>query len=455
MKPLSFYGITSFAAVLLAGALVFLFVHRAAIVEVTELAQRSNLALAQTALNLVKKDVAELLDATNATKIVPAQIPRLPGSLDNAVNDLLRNPAVVRLKIYNRGGVVVFSTKLDQIGQTHHDNHALDSVMRGKVVSGLAYRNAVNPYDRHSEERDLIQTYLPVQRSVTEPILGALEIYTDAGNIVMRKTRVQREILTGIALVLGLLYLTLLLAARHEINAVDTQQRAVRARLASLESLSARLLSSEEEEKRAIALQLHEGVAQNLCSIKTHLEQIRREPAQRQGNGTAAAVIQALQGAIDDVRTLAAGLRPASLDQLGLLAAVQGCCQAYERRHPDISLEMRLDLVEDDVAPPLKIVVYRVVESTLANIARRSGGGRVDLDLRRTGEVVTLEVNHRPREAGYLPALLRHDGEYALSLDKIEQQVKLSGGSFSLQPNTMLGVVVRASWSRLGADERR
>jgi signal transduction histidine kinase len=116
---------------------------------------------------------------------------------------------------------------------------------------------------------------------------------------------------------------------------------------------------------------------------------------------------------------------------------------------------MRLDLVEDDVPPPLKIVLYRVVESSLANIARRSGGGRAELDLRRAGEVVTLEVNHRPREAGYLPALLRHDGEYALSLDKIEQQVKLSGGSFSLQPNAMLGVVVRASWSRLGAGERR
>jgi signal transduction histidine kinase len=440
MKPFSFYAITSFAAVLLAGALVFVFVHRAAIVEVTELAQRGNLALAQTALDLVKKDVAELLDATSAAKILPAQVPRLPRALDSAVNDLLRNPAVVRLKIYNRHGVVVFSTKLDQIGQMH-DNHALDAVMRGEVVSGLAHRNAVNPYDRHSEERDLIQTYLPVQRSATEPILGALEIYTDADSIVSRRARVQSDMITGIALAFGLLFLTLLLAARHAVNAVDTQRRAAGARLATLESLSARLLNAEEEDKRAVALRLHEGLAQSLCGIKARLE----------GMPATGPLVAALQQTIDEARSLAAQLRPASLDQLGLLAAVEGFCEAYERRHPDIGLEARLELREADIPAPLKIVVYRVIEAALSSIARRNGGGRVELDLRRDGNALTLALSHQPREAGYLPALLRHDGEYALSLDKIEEQVKLSGGSFAVQTNAMLGVGVRAAWPVVAA----
>jgi len=348
MKPFSFYGVTSLAAVLLAGALVFLFVHRVAIVEVTQLAERSNLALAQTALNLVKKDVAELLDATNSAKVVPAQVPRLPGGLDHAVNDLMRNPAVVRLKIYNRQGVVVFSTKLDQIGQTQRHNHAFDAVMKGKVVSGLALRNAVNPYDRHDEELDLMQTYMPVQRSATEPILGVLEIYTDAGSVVRHSARAQRAIFVGIALILALLYLTLLLAARHEVNAADMQQRAFRARLATLESLSAQLLSAEEEDKRTIALKLHEGLAQNLCGIKARLEQAERPSPQGEANGAGGPLIEALQAAIEDVRSLASTLRPASLDQLGLLAAVQGFCERYARDHPDVGLDSRLDLREED-----------------------------------------------------------------------------------------------------------
>jgi signal transduction histidine kinase len=437
MKPFSFYAITSFAAVLLAGALVYLFVHRAAIVDVTELAQRSHLALAQTALNLVKKDVAELLDSTDSAKVLSAQVPRLPSPLDNAVNDLMRNPALVRLKIYNRDGVVVFSTKLDQIGQTQHDNYAFDAVMKGKVVSGLAYRDKVNPYDRHNEELDLIQTYLPVQRSATEPILGALEIYTDAHNIVGRKARAEGEILAGIASILALLYLTLLLAARHEVNAIDAQQRALRARLDTLESLSAQLLSAEEEDKRSIAIELHEGLAQSLCGIKARLEQVQLEAQ--------------LQRAIDDVRMLASRFRPASLDQLGLLAALRGFCDGYEKRHPDIALEKHLAVREDDVPPPLKIVVYRVIESTLVHIARRSGGGRVELDLRRARDSVGLIVAHRPREAGYLATLLRHDGEYAFSLAKIEEQVRLSGGNFAVERNAMLGAVVRASWPGLAA----
>ena len=451
MKPFSFYGITSLAAVLLAAALLFLFVRRAAIIDVTEVAERSNLALAQTALNLVKNDVAALLDATNSAKIVPARVPRLPGVLDSAVNELMRNPAVVRLKIYNQHGVVVFSTKLDQIGQTQHDNHAFEAVMKGKVVSGLAYRDAVNPYDRQTEDVDLIQTYMPVQRSATEPILGVLEIYTDAHGVVGRKERAQKEVLAGIALILALLYLTLLLAARHETNAIALQQRAVRARLATLESLSAQLLSAEEEARRQIAIELHEGLAQDLCGIKARLEHPSRDSPKRDRHGAAEPVIQGLQGVIDHVRALASRLRPASLDQLGLLAAIQGFCDSYERRHPDIGLDMHMEFQDDDVPPPLKIVVYRVIESTLANIARRSGGGRVDLSLRRDGGAVELAVDHRPREAGYLAALLRHDGEYALSLAKTEEQVKLSGGTFAVKTNAMLGVVVRASWAGVAA----
>lgn len=442
MKPIYFYGITSFAGVLLAGGLLFFFVQRVAIGDVTELAERGNLALAQTALTVVRSDVADMLDATKDATIIPAQVPRLPGALNLAVNDLMRNPAVVRLKIYNQHGVVVFSTKFDQIGQMQDGNEAFDAVMKGKVVSGVAYRGAVNPYDKHTEERHLIQTYMPVQRSATEPILGVLEIYTDANSVVGRNERAQKEVFAVIALVLALLYLTLFLAARHATNAIDVQQSGIRARLATLESLSAQLLSAEEEDRRTIALELHESIAQSLCGIKIRLEHLPHDSREDDGHWAR----EGLQSVIEDVRTLASRLRPAGLDQLGLLTTVQGFCDSYERQHPDIGLDMHLELQEDDVPPPLKIVVYRVVESTLGNIARRSGGGRVHLDLRHHGDSFEIAVDHRPLEAGYLAALLRHDGEYTLSLAKIEEQVKLSGGTFAVKTNAMLGVVVRASW---------
>src|SRR5256885_4027400 len=150
------------------------------------------------------------------------------------------------------------------------------------------------------------------------------------------------------------------------------------------------MVSSEEEEISRMEQGPHEGLAQTLCSIKVHLEDHLERLRGGDANGAEERVIPMLQRAIDDVRNLASRLRPSSLDELGLLPTLEWLCHSFEQRHPDMRVEQNLALREDDTPAPLKIVIFRVIESTLRNITRYSATGRIELGLRIADKAIVL-----------------------------------------------------------------
>jgi signal transduction histidine kinase len=435
-RMLRLYGLTSLLGVVLAAALIFFFVRKVATDHMVELAQRSNVALAQGVLGFVRQDLAEFLEQSDA-----GQGPgKLPAGLADAVNDLMSNPAVVRVKLYGGSGLVLFSTRFDEAGRREDSNPGFTSAMAGSVASAF------------DGDDNLIRSYIPVRRAPTEPIVGAFEICTDANPLIGRTERAELQMLAAVGAILALLYLALLWVVRGASRVIENQQQTIRERTATLELLSAQMLSSEEEEKRRIALELHEGLAQTLCSVKVHLEDRLERLRDERGAPADEGVIRILQSAIDDVRSLASRLRPSSLDELGLLPTLDWLCDNYERLHPQSRVERDFTLREEDTPAPLRIVLYRVVESALANIARHSASGRIDVGLGAAGEAIVLTLEHSPRDTGYLGNVLR-PAERAASFAKIQEQVALSGGSFELKYNGARGVSLRASWMRVSLEE--
>jgi signal transduction histidine kinase len=281
--------------------------------------------------------------------------------------------------------------------------------------------------------------------------MGVLEIYTDATALVSRNERASLQILAVVGMILALLYLALLSVVRGASRVIERQQQTIHERTAALEILSAQLLSSEEEEKRRIALELHEGLAQTLCSVKLHLEDRLARLRDASAEASEEHVIPILQNAINDVRNLASRLRPSSLDELGLLPTITWLCENFERLHVDTPIEQCLTLSEEDAPSPLKIVIYRVIESALRNIARRSASGRIRLALGLAAEGLELNIDHTPSDLGYLGGMLRRKDD-ELGFAKIQEQVALSGGRFELAYNASRGVRLRARWSLSLAD---
>lgn len=452
-----FHAVASLIAVIVAAGVLFFLVRAVAINRVIELAESSNLALARTALTWVKPDLVDFLAAVSNVSPQPqaTDIPPLPAGLAAAINDMLGIPAVVRVKIFNLNGVVVFSNKHDQIGTSYERNGGFESAMKGTPVSSLRYRDAFNPFGQAAEDDSLIQTYVPVQLAPTEPLLGVMEIYTDANPLVARNERAQLYILVGLGAILGILYVALLVVARRAAGVIERQQQTIRERTATLEFLSAHMLSAEEEDKKSIALELHEGLAQTLCSIKVRLED-QLEHIAREGRDAAAVgpIIPVLQDAIEDVRELAGSLRPASLDELGLLPTIEWFCDSFERMHPGISVETSIAVGEDDTPLPLKIVLYRVIESTFRVIARHAGRNRVRLELRGAVDAIELRIEDTPRDSRYyIGAAPLRDAEQRLRFAKVKERITLSGGTFQIRNNAAGGTILHASWLRVSLEE--
>jgi two-component system sensor histidine kinase UhpB len=142
-----------------------------------------------------------------------------------------------------------------------------------------------------------------------------------------------------------------------------------------------RAIEAQEHERRRIALELHDEVGQLLTGVVLGLDALTAtvQDGARPRVGELQAIVR--EGA-EQVREIARGLRPESLEELGLRSALIGLTTAVADR---AGLEVRRDF---DVALPeldaeTELVIYRVAQESLTNVVRHAGARRVDVGLRR------------------------------------------------------------------------
>jgi signal transduction histidine kinase len=449
-KLLRFYSIASFVAVLATALLITLFYRQVAIQGIMQLAERSNLALALTALNSVRPQLINYLDAVAQPGYVNIGHNSPPPELATAIRSLMRDSSVVRVKIYNQHGVVAFSTKTSQIGSDQRDNPGFISAINGRVADTLIYRDTFNSFDATSEEDNLMQTYIPIRASATEPVQGVFEIYTDVNDLVHQSERTEFLIMAGSLFILTALYMALLLVVRRAHNIIKSQHQTIRERTETLEILSARMLKNEESNKQKIAIELHEGLAQTLSAVKLNLENSSQKINGDDTVGRSmAAIIPALQSAIEDVRTLATELRPSSIDDLGLLPTLNSLCRNFQQQHPGIRIRQDISLQEKDIPAPLKVILYRIVVLALDDIALHTASDQIQIALRRDKGALTLLVDDTPSTAPDLAAttLIEIDPNPESRFAKILELTTLSGGRFAAARPAAGRIVLRAAWN--------
>jgi signal transduction histidine kinase len=156
-------------------------------------------------------------------------------------------------------------------------------------------------------------------------------------------------------------------------------------RLLRLESetraLSAQLLRAQEDERRAIARELHDEVAQALSGLLLEVGSQAESAGLRTG----------LERTVDSVRRIALSLRPSMLDDLGLVAALE-----WQARETGNRTGLNVEVVAQESAGDLpeahRTCIYRVAQEALQNCARHAGAGNVRIELARVASSVTLRV---------------------------------------------------------------
>jgi len=173
----------------------------------------------------------------------------------------------------------------------------------------------------------------------------------------------------------------------------DVTQRKMADQAEREAELSGRLLQLQDEERRHIARELHDGAGQSLAALSMNLGAILRE---RNGLSESAArsareSVRLVQQVLTEIRTLSHLLHPPLLDEVGLKSALSEYVSGFaERSKIDVKLEMPDGC--ERFPRNYELSLFRVVQESLTNIHRHSGSATALVRLARLPEEIRLEV---------------------------------------------------------------
>lgn len=203
-------------------------------------------------------------------------------------------------------------------------------------------------------------------------------------------------------------------------------------------SSTRRAVAAQESERQRIAQELHDEVGQALTAVLLELDHAaRRAPPELQEQLTR--TLEAARASLEDIRRIAVDLRPEALHELGLPGALVTLSDRLgQRAELTIEREIQRDL------PPLseeqELVIYRVAQEALTNVARHSESGSARLVLLADGGRVSLDViDHGRGLAGAQPGT---------GVVGMRERANLVGGSLSIADGRDDGTVVHLTLSR-------
>ena len=152
-----------------------------------------------------------------------------------------------------------------------------------------------------------------------------------------------------------------------------------------------RIVEAQEEERGRIARELHDEFGQHLASVLLGLRMVEQAGIADEARDAMSELVQTINAAISQLRTLAIELRPTALDDLGLVAALERLTESYSRR-TGLLVELVVDDFADRLPPLVETTVYRVVQESLTNIAKHGAAESVIVrgEVRGSELVVTV-----------------------------------------------------------------
>lgn len=133
--------------------------------------------------------------------------------LRESLGDMMRGTTVLKIKLYARDGITVFSTDPSQIGENKASNGGFRSALSGTAISELTHRNQFDAFEGTLQDRDVISTYVPIYSA--QQVVGVFEVYQDVTRFVQASDRHLMWVSLGVVGVLAALYLAQFMLVRR------------------------------------------------------------------------------------------------------------------------------------------------------------------------------------------------------------------------------------------------
>lgn len=220
------------------------------------------------------------------------------------------------------------------------------------------------------------------------------------------------------------------LAARAG-TAVDLSERVTR-------DVVRRVVEAQELERARLARELHDETGQALTSMLLSLKSLDDRIDTPEGRAAAAELRELVVTTLRDVRRLAVELRPAALDDFGLVPALERLRDTVaDQSGLDIELQSHLDA--ERLPTELETALYRIAQEALTNVVKHASASRVSMALSRRDRAIALVVQDDGR--GFES---RDGGGAGLGLTGMRERVALLGGRLGVESTEDAGTMITA-----------
>jgi signal transduction histidine kinase len=425
------YGITSLIAMVITSLVTFLFIRYEAITIVEDASKRSNETLAIATEYALNDHFVMFINVVEKNK--DREISNLPFEpvLERIIRKMLSDTHVVRIKLYDLSGNVVYSTDPDYKGDDEEQNSAFKSARAGVPKTSLVYEKSFNLF-YSTDDNNLVQTYVPIRASETTPVLGVMEIYSDITDYIIEANKTIFVLLISILLLMGFLYFFLLLHIKKSERIIENQNRDTREKKKLLEFLTSKMITAQEDEKKRIAFELHEDVVQTLSGAKMQLERYILSIDQIEDDSDAMqlskSIVPVLQEAAHKIRSVAIDLRPPSLDDFGLKAALNSLISECHTMTSGLQITINTAVDEDDISQDRKSIIYRIFKDVLKAICFSENlDGEIDFNLLKIENRLLLRAKIISNMIG-----VRYKKKLPGFFISIQERTILSGGEFNI-----------------------
>ena len=291
-----YFSTVSFILIVMAAGALGPLYRVLSVQQMTELAEQRNIGMAQVFENSLGNPLANLISASLGREADFLKKSVEATQLHDSVVALMRNTSVVKVKMYSRLGMTIYSSDASQIGENSLNNAGFRSAISGKVVSELTHRNNIDTFEGTRADLDVLSSYIPIigkDRSIE----GVFELYQDVTPFMTQLHRSLWWVTAGVFAVFMALFLLQFLVVRRAQRILEEQEGRIKAARDTLEiQVDARTeelcrannqLKGEISERRQAESQLNylayhdplTGLANRRCFIE-RLEESLRESAQ-------------------------------------------------------------------------------------------------------------------------------------------------------------------------------
>lgn len=293
--------------------------------------------------------------------------------------------------------------------------------------------------DRQTSEsvpREIVELIVgSARKEQVTPLIWALESYHSAQQQAeeLRRTQVTLE---------------QSLEARTSLNRqlfeyLGNQIEALDQLTTALQATQRRLITEREDERKALAREIHDQVIQDLLSFNYRLEEIENSESSVALQRNLSTIRHGIRDVVSGLRQICSDLRPPTIDHHGLSAAIDSMANEWSERS-NIPIQVEIDPALGRLPETIELSVFRIVQEGLNNIRKHADATRVRLSLQRTPSASLLVRLEDDGQGLAVPAdLASLSASKHFGLVGISERVALLGGTMNIESSTGNGMILQ------------